>query len=287
MFQQAGPAQSSPGGFLKGRLYLLKEGLVLLAVVSVLLLLSLGVVRLLQGKPEAGRGRPISAVELRLKDLIRAAIVEQDPILATGLLNNALDSILRRLLEAQGPVPYEVEVLILDSPVVNAVAFPGGLIVVYSGLIEKMERAEELAAVLAHELGHVVNRDSMKQLSRQMALSVFFSLLGGSQAKVLVQRILREVVNIHFSKNVEARADAFALKLLIQARIDPIHFAEALEHLSENREKPVYLKYLDGHPEIEARIKQIRERSKEVPIDILPLEIDWQAVQRTLPDLWR
>ena len=272
---------------MKGRLYLLKEGLVLLAVVSVLLLLSLGVVRLLQGKPEAGRGRPISAVELRLKDLIRAAIVEQDPILATGLLNNALDSILRRLLEAQGPVPYEVEVLILDSPVVNAVAFPGGLIVVYSGLIEKMERAEELAAVLAHELGHVVNRDSMKQLSRQMALSVFFSLLGGSQAKVLVQRILREVVNIHFSKNVEARADAFALKLLIQARIDPIHFAEALEHLSEDREKPVYLKYLDGHPEIEARIKQIRERSKEVPIDILPLEIDWQAVQRTLPDPWR
>jgi len=240
---------------LKGRLNLLKEGLVLLAVVSLLLLLSVGFVRLLKGKPGTGRDRPISTVELRLKDLIRAAIVEQDSILSTELLNNALDSILRRLLEAQDPIPYEVEVLILDSPVVNAVAFPGGLIVVYSGLIEKMERAEELAAVLAHELGHVVNRDSMKPLSRQMALSVFFSLLGGSQAKVFVQRILREVVNIQFSKNVEARADAFALELLIQARIDPIHFAEALEHLSEDRKNPVYLKYIDGHPEIETRIE--------------------------------
>jgi len=190
---------------LKGRLYLLKEGLVLLAVVSLLLLLSVGFVRLLQGNPdaaEAGRDRPISVVELRLKDLIRAAIVEQDSILSTKLLNNALDSILRRLLETQDPIPYEVEVLILDSPVVNAVAFPGG-----------------------------------------------------SQAKVLVQRIMREVVNIQFSKNVEARADAFALDLLIQARIDPIHFAEALEHLSEDRKKPVYLKYIDGHPEIETRIE--------------------------------
>lgn len=274
---------------MKGRLHLLKEGLVLLAVVSVLLLLSVGVVRLLQGKPEAaeaGRSRPISVVELRLKDLIRTAIVEQDPVLSTKLLNNALDSILRRLLEAQDPIPYEVEVLILHSPVVNALAFPGGLIVVYSGLIEKMESAEELAAVLAHELGHVVNRDSMKQLSRQMALSVFFSLLGGSQAKVFVQRILREAVNIQFSRNVEARADAFALELLIRARIDPIHFAEALEHLSDGSEKPVYLKYLDGHPEIETRIQQIRERSNEVLIDVLPLEIDWQAVQRTLPDSW-
>lgn len=260
-----------------------------MAVVSLLLLLSVGIVRLLQGKPEAaesGRVRPISTVELRLKDLIRAAIVEQDPVLSTELLNNALDSILRRLLEARDPIPYDVEVLILDSPVVNAVAFPGGLIVVYSGLIEKMERAEELAAVLAHELGHVVNRDSMKQLSRQMALSLFFSLMGGSQAKVFVQRILREAVNISFSKNVEARADAFALELLIRARIDPIHFAEALEHLSEDRKQPVYLKYLDGHPEIETRIKQIRERSKEVHIDVLPLEIDWQAVQLTLPDTW-
>ncbi len=271
---------------MKGRLYLLKEGLVLLAVVTVLLLLSFGAVRLLQRKPEAGRAKPISPVELRLKDLIRTAIVEQDPILGTGLLNSALDSILRRLLEAQGPIPYEVEVLILDSPVVNAVTFPGGLIVIYSGLIEKMERAEELAAVLAHELGHVVNRDSMKQLSRQMALSIFFSLLSGSQAKVLVQRILREVVNIRFSRNVEARADDFALELLIQARIDPIHFAAALEHLSQDREEPTYLKYLDGHPEIEARIEQIRKRSKEIPIDVLPLEIDWQAMQKALPDPW-
>jgi Zn-dependent protease with chaperone function len=206
--------------------------------------------------------------------------------LSTELLNKARDSILRRLLEAQDPIPYEVEVLILDSPVVNAVAFPGGVIVVYRGLIEKKESYEELDAVLAHELGHVVNMDSMKQLSRQMALSVFFSLMGGSQAKVFVQRILREVVNIQFSKNVEARADAFALELLIRARIDPIHFAEALEHLSKGREKPVYSKYLDGHPEIETRIDQIRKRSNEVPIDILPLEIDWQAVQRTLPDPW-
>lgn len=277
---------------MKERLHLLKEGLVLLAVVSVLLLLSVGIVRLLQGKPEAaeaaefGRVKPISTVELRLKDLIRTAIVEQDPVLSTELLNNALDLILRRLLEAQDPIPYEVEVLILHSPVVNALAFPGGLIVVYSGLIEKMDSAEELAAVLAHELGHVVNRDSMKQLSRQMALSVFFSLMGGSQAKVFVQRILREAVNIQFSRNVEARADAFALELLIRARIDPIHFAEALEHLSEGKEKPVYLKYLDGHPEIETRIEQIRERSQEVTVDVLPLGIDWQAVQQTLPDSW-
>ena len=52
----------------------------------------------------------------------------------------------------------QTEILILNLPVVNAITFPGVLIVVYSGLISRLESAKEMAAVLAHELRHVVYR---------------------------------------------------------------------------------------------------------------------------------
>ena len=177
--------------------------------------------------------------------------------------------------------------MVLDSSLVNALAFPGGLIVVYSGLIERAASAEEIAAVLAHELGHVVKRDAMKSLIRQIGMSALFAIVGGRQTEVLIERILKEALNIRFSRTIENRADEFAIKLLIEAKIDPVHLGRILERLKEETDKyPTFIiKYLDTHPDIDSRIQKAYAASKQARLTAVALNIDWETVKQKLtPD---
>ena len=160
-------------------LYLLKEIGILVAAVAAMVILALGITWFMKYRPtdRAGEVRPaVLSIESALRSLISESIKTTQNTVETPELDEALHTITSRLLEEIEPLPYEVEILVLNSPLVNAVNFPGGLIVVYSGLIGELGSTEEMAAVIAHELGHVVNRDSVKSLMRQMGIATFFSL---------------------------------------------------------------------------------------------------------------
>jgi predicted Zn-dependent protease len=155
--------------------------------------------------------------------------------------------------------------VVLDTNTVNAFTLPGGVIVVCAGLLRSLGSAEELAAVIAHEAGHVVNHDVSRTMARQLGLSALFSLFGGRETEVLVQRLLGELINQRYSRAVEAEADGTALRILERAGIDPAALADAfgrLERAGENAPKNV-LKYLESHPDLEDRIARAREASRE------------------------
>jgi beta-barrel assembly-enhancing protease len=73
----------------------------------------------------------------------------------------ALERIVQRLVESNDVGPYVFRVTIVDDTLVNAVAAPGGYIVVFQGLLEQAEAPEVVAGVLAHEIQHVVQRHGM------------------------------------------------------------------------------------------------------------------------------
>ena len=118
-----------------------------------------------------------------------------------------------RLASHWGDSPYRFRVEIDDSSVANAMALPGGLIIVTSGLLDEVESENELAFVLGHELGHFRNRDHLRALGRGAVLSL-----------VLVATTGRDVSNIGvniadlalrgFSRKQEADADEFGLELV-------------------------------------------------------------------------
>jgi len=280
---------------LKKGFYILKDLGIILSAVLLMLFLSYGITELLKNKREGKQDRSryaVLSIESALKSLIVESLSLQELVVDVPEVNGTIQAIMDRLLSVTDPQPYDIEVLVLNSPVVNALTFPGGLIVVYSGLINSLDSAEEMAAVLAHELGHVVNRDSMKSLSRQIGLSIFFSLFGGRNAQVLVERIIQEATNIRFSRAVESRADDYALDLLTAAEIDPANLGAALDNLKkENKhELGTILKYIDSHPEIDTRIKKAYEKSSLPGEDYKPFEINWNEVKNSLPpirDLFR
>lgn len=267
--------------------YIFRDILILIVVIGILIGSSIGIYQLINKSRRRSPPQRALALELKLKDLIRSSIVAAEETLEIPELQQAIDVITERLTEAYGTFPYTLEILVVDSPIVNALAFPGGLIVCYSGLLEKLDSAEELAAILAHELGHVVYRDAMKQLTRRIGMDVLLSLAGGHQAEVLLKRIVREVVDLRYSRTVEQRADRYALDLLLQAHIDPAFLGKALEQLQKDsgeHKSPEVFKYLDTHPELGTRTEEaaVFETGGQI---FESLNLDWPAIKDKLPGL--
>ena len=123
----------------------------------------------------------------------------------------AVSELLGRLVEHIDDTPYTFRIAIDATDEPNAMAFPGGLIVVTQGLLNSVESENELAFVLAHELGHFENRDHLRMLGRAVLFSVFVqSVIGGDGLAIGVT----DLASRGFSRGQESEADATALALL-------------------------------------------------------------------------
>lgn len=132
---------------------------------------------------------------------------------------------LARLVErlaAGATLPGPLVVAVLDSTTTNAFALPGGRIFLFRPIIEKADHPDEVAGVLAHEIGHVVHRDSMRGLIHDAALSVLVGLVigdvtGGSTIAILSKTIAGSA----YSRENESEADRVSVDLMRAAGADP------------------------------------------------------------------
>jgi len=231
-------------------------------------------------------GVPDVGVELErgLRPIVRRQIalegsVVRDPVVADGCA-----TMLARLRPAFGTLPLEPEVIVVESPVVNAATLPGGIVVVYTGLVRTLETPEQMAAVLAHELVHLEHRDPVTQLAREIGMAAISSAISGG-GETAAQALLRAAIGLRYSRAAEDRADRGCLDALARAGLDPGAFADALERIIEAGERtPELLRWLDPHSDVDARIA--RARSRSAPDTPRPLDVDWKAVRSALPSVF-
>jgi predicted Zn-dependent protease len=166
---------------------------------------------------------------------------------------------------------------------VNAFALPGGHIIVMRGLIEMAQTSEHLAAVLAHELGHVAQRDPILQALRAAGTAGLLSLVLGDATGGTVLALAGEtLISAKNSRDVEARADDFALAQLAAAGVSPEALAEFFELLLEEMGDPAYdMGWISSHPPSAERAAYAREavqtaRSYNKSIS----SQEWQAIQQ-------
>ena len=165
------------------------------------------------------------AWEMKFKEAIKQFIAHDAKIVENDELNEVISDLQQRLQEhVKADNPYEIEIVVVNSCLVNAMAFPGGLIILYVPLIRLTETPEELAAVMAHELGHVIHRDPLHKLIRQLGISATIALLRGESA-TLMENIIKNLLDLKYTRDQESAADDFALETLAAAGIDPVHFA--------------------------------------------------------------
>ncbi|WP_026870778.1 M48 family metallopeptidase [Inquilinus limosus] len=161
----------------------------------------------------------------------------------------AVDALARRLLAGQQS-PYRFRVEVLDSDVPNALAAPGGRILVFRGLIDRMEDPDEFAGVLAHEMGHVLHRHGLQGIIRQQGLSILAMLTGGSDLSRLGQAG-SELVALSYSRSFEREADETALRLLAGAGLRRDGLSTLFHRLAEDAGGgPAFLA---THPPLEER----------------------------------
>jgi beta-barrel assembly-enhancing protease len=152
---------------------------------------------------------------------------------------------------------YPLEFTMLKSKVVNAFALPGGQIVIYEGILEKIKTPEALAALLAHETTHVNERHSLKSLLRKASHGIIVSLILGDAtgfSGVIVSNI-QALDGLRYSRSLESEADSKAIDILIQNGIDTKGLIELLNTLKQEGDVPSTMSFLSTHPLTKERIK--------------------------------
>ncbi|MDH5298418.1 MAG: M48 family metallopeptidase, partial [Desulfobulbaceae bacterium] len=172
---------------------------------------------------------------------------------------------------------------VAESPEINAFAAPGGVVVVFSGLIRATASPEELAGVLAHEVSHAELRHSLKGAVKNLGLRSLMLLAMGDLSAGLLGDLAAGLTEMKFSRDAEREADREAVKRLAKAHIDPnamVTFFELLER--ENRPTPPAI--LSTHPATRERIDTVRREISLMPRPApRPLAMNWQAVKDSLP----
>jgi Zn-dependent protease with chaperone function len=156
---------------LTGRSRLLAEIAILGAVVVVLGLLALAAQKLLV-PPRVVTTDVSKSLDEALGPLILSQVEMSHTVLSNPDVDKAFIVIMDRLrpaLRQLAPDSPSIRIVVIDSPAVNAFTLPGGIICVDTGLIRNLGSADQMAAVLGHELSHVAHRDPLSLLARQDA----------------------------------------------------------------------------------------------------------------------
>ncbi len=164
------------------------------------------------------------------------------------------------------------EVVVFDDAQVNAFALPGGHIGVYTGLLKVAETADQLAAVMGHEVAHVLARHGNERVSQQMATQGVLAIAGtalakgGSENQQLLGLLglgAQVGVLLPFSRLQESEADRIGLDMMARAGFDPRQSVSLWENMSKaSGGGPP--QFLSTHPSHSTRIKDLRSHIPKV-----------------------
>jgi beta-barrel assembly-enhancing protease len=193
------------------------------------------------------------SVEARIGDSIAEVLIGRQETCENPDGENALDTLVERVL-AGVEAPVDISVEVVKSPMVNAIALPGGRIIIFAGLIAKVEGSDEVSGVLAHEIGHIVHRHSMQALVRHFALSMVVTAFTGNDWKIggAAQFLIQNA----YSREAEAEADDTGVAILDRAGLRADGLAAFFGRLQKDHDDS-HLRYIGTHPPLADRQAKI------------------------------
>ena len=178
---------------------------------------------------------------------------------------------------------YTFRVAVADAGPVNAFAAPGGYIVLYRGLLGSAESPDEVAGVLAHEIGHVVARHGTEAIVRAAGLAAIVQLLLGDPSGLLGIGVAggELLLSLAYSREDEAEADAIAVRMLAAAGIGTAGFVNFLQRMARTREAAggdSGMAFLSTHPRSAERAAAVRASAS--PGGPAMTETDWRELRQ-------
>ena len=194
-------------------------------------------------------------------------------------LTNYLRAIGNKLVAEIEDNPFEFNFYIVDTPIPNAFALPGGYIYFTRGILSLINTEDELACILAHEIIHVIERHSVKQM-RTGILPGLLELPGDIVATV-VDKELGSLLNspittsnklllASYSRKHETQSDRKGIELAAKAGYDPLAMGDILDRLSKTvglvTDQEEQKSYFDSHPYTPDRVKKIEKTSSKLEV---------------------
>lgn len=182
---------------------------------------------------------------------------------------------------------------VIESDQINAFATPGGFIYFYTGILQMMENEAELAAVMAHEISHVVGRHSVKTLQAAYGGIIALQLALGDQSEGAAGQIAGTVLGIAltgYGRGNELEADEFGVHYMQKAGYNPngakSMFTKLAELSGDQGDRGFFENLTASHPETQERIRKIEAQIAAMPrsVDNLPyFEERYRLMKNRLP----
>ena len=221
--------------------------------------------------------------EQKLGETVYQDFLSKETVLKEGPAVSAVQEMTQRLTEKIPHNPYKFQISVVQSPVVNAFALPGGYVVVFTGLMTKAESGEEVAGVLSHELNHVLQRHGLERMVKMLGLAAVVGIVLGDQQGLtgLAKQVGMELVTLKFGRAQETEADVTGIRLLSDARIAPDGMIRFFERLSEKDKERVEV--FSTHPMSAARAALLKAELAALPKrSPEPFTFQWKTIQDSL-----
>ena len=217
--------------------------------------------------------------EIKFGNYVDAVVRSQYPVIKDEHLTRQVTAIGNELVAVSARPKLSYTFKVLNSSEVNAFAGPGGFVYITVGLLDKLESRDELAAVLAHEIGHVCERHSVRSYYNAQKIQNVLTLidvaamvagvppvasLGGDMVgdfSRIVANLTATIIAQGYSRSWESRADELAFNYTSRADYDPHAFVTVLERfrsMEKEKGEEVKIILLSSHPKTEDRIEHIK-----------------------------
>ena len=178
-----------------------------------------------------------------------------------------VQALVQQLPESWAKLDWEVEVFAIDSA--NAFALPGGKVGIHTGLFRVTDNQDQMAAVVGHEIGHVIARHSSERLSQSILADAGTNLVGAyvgrnaspdqvKQVVVLLGAGTQVGVLLPYSRLQESEADRIGQELMAKAGFDPAEAAKLWDNMIRaSANSPTPPRLLSTHPDSSARAGEL------------------------------
>lgn len=182
----------------------------------------------------------------------------------TQIVSPILDKLIEPLRVASG-WPESIRIRVIDDALPNAASIPGGKIVIFDGLLEFARNGDEVAGILAHEIGHLAERHGMRNLFvTSLNFFGFDQLLGNFSGQLVVHPVGGLLLTRREGRHAEYEADRSAIRMLNKAGFPVRPLADFLDRIAYLQgEREVARGWLSTHPLSQTRSRMIRDAAPE------------------------
>jgi predicted Zn-dependent protease len=207
--------------------------------------------------------------EKQLGEKFAVEVEKQHKVVGDPEVQSYIDGVGKRLLTGVKKVEFPYVFKVVQDDSINAFAIPGGHTYVNTGLIKAAQNETELAAVMAHEINHVVARHSTRQMTKQYGYQLLTGLLLGGKGDLakMAADLFGKAGSLYYSREMESEADSLGVETMYKAGYNPqgmVSFFRKLEAVGKDNPGAI-AKFFSTHPQTPERIKDIQEEITTFP----------------------